>query len=97
MAALVPGAGAAPLTPDALAGQVRLIDFSVLHPYTREPIPPRGDTRTVMRFYWESGHFKPALGEAVIARLFRESDFGVALAPTVAEAGDERPEDGTGR
>jgi hypothetical protein len=87
LAALVPDAGAAPLDPAALAGQIRLIDFSADHPTLHEPVPPRGDTTTPMRFYWESGHFKPALGEAIIARLFRPGDFGTAIAhPAIAES-----------
>jgi hypothetical protein len=87
LAALVPGAGAAPLDPAALAGQTRLIDFSADYPTLHEPVPPRGDTTTPMRFYWESGHFKPALGEAIIARLFRGGDFGTAIAgPATAES-----------
>lgn len=68
---------------DRLAAEgisVQVWDFSGIHDFTLEPIPPRGDHRTQMRFYWEAGHFKKALGDHVVARLLGEnSDFGVRL------------------
>lgn len=65
----------------AAQGQaVDVWDFSGLHPYTLEAIPPRGDRRTQLQYYWEAGHFKSALGERVLARILGEdSDFGVRL------------------
>jgi hypothetical protein len=59
---------------------VRVWDFSGIHPYTLEPIPPRGDRRTRLQYYWEAGHFKKALGDHVLSRVLGEgSDFGRQL------------------
>jgi len=33
-------------------------------------VPPPGDTRTEMRWYWEAGHFKKSLGEIMLATMF---------------------------
>lgn len=65
----------------AAQGQaVDVWDFSGLHPYTLEAIPPRGDRHTQLQYYWEAGHFKSALGERVLARILGEdSDFGARL------------------
>lgn len=48
---------------------VRLWDFSGYHEVASEPVPPKGDTRTAMRWYWEAGHFKSALGDLIVSRL----------------------------
>lgn len=63
------------------AAQVRLWDFARYDGFTSEPVPPPGDLSGEMRFYWEAGHFKPSLGDLVIARMFETSsvDFGDAL------------------
>lgn len=55
---------------------LRLIDFSGKSPYTEEAVPAPGDTTTDMRWYWEAGHFKSALGDLVIARLFAPPQAG---------------------
>jgi hypothetical protein len=44
-------------------------DFSRLSPQATEAVPSAGDTQTRMRWYWEAGHFKAALGDIVIADL----------------------------
>jgi hypothetical protein len=44
-------------------------DFSRVTPEVAEPVPAPGDTRTHMRWYWEAGHFKAALGALVAADL----------------------------
>jgi hypothetical protein len=49
---------------------VELWDFSGFAPYADEPVPPPGDTRTEMRWYWEAGHFKKSLGEVMLATMF---------------------------
>jgi hypothetical protein len=63
--------------------QVRIVDFSGYNTHTTEPVPPRGDTRDEVRWYWEPGHFRPALGDLMIARLYRDEDhdFGRNLTP----------------
>lgn len=54
----------------AQGGQVRLLDAATRHRYAMEPVPPRGDRTTEMQFYWESGHFKKALGDLLINDMF---------------------------
>jgi hypothetical protein len=50
-------------------GDVHLWDFSGYSRYTTEAVPrKRGEQ---MQWYWESGHFKPALGDVVIEDLYR--------------------------
>jgi hypothetical protein len=61
-------------------GRVEVWDFSGIASKTTEEIPARGDRQTQLKYYWESGHFKKALGDLVIARLFGEiNDFGIKL------------------
>lgn len=60
--------------------EVRVWDFSGIHDDTLEAIPLRGDRSTHLRYYWEAGHFKSALGDRMLARILGEpSDFGVVL------------------
>jgi len=49
---------------------VQLWDFSGFSPYADEAVPQPGDTRSDMRWYWEAGHFKKSLGDALLGRLF---------------------------
>lgn len=59
---------------------VRLWDFSGLSAETEETIPPRGDRRTRLTYFWEAGHFKKALGDRVLDQiLLGEPGFGVPL------------------
>lgn len=59
---------------------VRVWDFSALQPETLEPIPPPGDRISHLRWYWEGGHFKKALGDKVLDRLAGgPGDFGQML------------------
>jgi hypothetical protein len=44
--------------------------FTVLNDMTTEPVPRLGDRKTHMRWYWEAGHFKSALGDKMIASIF---------------------------
>lgn len=69
-----------------------LWDFSGYHQFAVERVPERGDTTTAVRWYWEAGHFKSALGHEVLERMFGlgASDFGVILTP---ETIDERLQD----
>ena len=45
-------------------------DFATYSPWTTEPVPAPGDRQATMRWYWEPGHFKSALGEIVIGHMF---------------------------
>lgn len=70
---------------------VELWEFSGADPrYTAEPVPPAGNTQARMRWYWESSHYRHALGERVLARIFGEAapedaGFGVRLLPSNLE------------
>ncbi|NBC10896.1 MAG: hypothetical protein GVY24_04065 [Planctomycetes bacterium] len=63
---------------------VALWDFSTFDPPNTEPIPAAGDTETVMRWYWDPGHFRPALGDRVLSRVTGtaadDATFGTQLA-----------------
>ncbi|MBP1208168.1 hypothetical protein JOD97_006255 [Duganella sp. 1411] len=50
--------------------RIVLWDFSGYGAPQCEPIPARGDVVRATRWYWESGHFKAALGERILARVF---------------------------
>ena len=52
---------------------VALWDFSGVNLCNSEPMPPAGDTVSKMRWYRESGHFRPRLGALVLDRLFGRS------------------------
>jgi len=49
---------------------VALWDFSGVSECTAEPMPAEGDAATKMRWYRESGHFRPRLGKLVLDRVF---------------------------
>lgn len=58
-----------------------LWDFSGYNTYTIEDVPPPGDTRAKMQWYWESSHYKKELGDKVLDKIFGidrnlPSDFG---------------------
>lgn len=64
----------------AAGGRVEVWDFSGVAPETLEAIPARGDRRTHLKYYWEAGHFKKALGDRMIARMLgEENGFGRKL------------------
>jgi hypothetical protein len=56
-------------------------DFLEYASYTTEPVPPPGDRITRPRWFWESVHFTPALGEIMLQRVFHDTpaDFGAPL------------------
>lgn len=64
-----------------------LWDFSAVSSCTSEDLPPKGDTATRMRWYRETSHFRPALGNKVLDRIggfgpdAECPDFGEVLAP----------------
>lgn len=68
------------------AGQgnpAELWDFSGFNEYTMEVVPSKGDRAAKMLWYWEAGHFKRALGDRVIERVFSNehtnSAFGLRI------------------
>ncbi|MCP5153191.1 MAG: hypothetical protein H6983_03430 [Ectothiorhodospiraceae bacterium] len=66
---------------------VALWDFAGYSPYTTEPFPPRGDTRTNMRWYWEPGHFKAELGTVMLRRMRGEEiEYGEVLGQELSSA-----------
>lgn len=73
------------LTRLAAREEVPLWSFLGYNRFTTEPVPRPGDRDTHMRWYWEAGHFKPALGRFMIARMAGENDapagFGRPLTP----------------
>jgi hypothetical protein len=74
--------------------QVTLWDFSGFSPYQCELIPARGDKKTATQWYWEAGHFKPALGNIVLERILggpeRPGDFGVPLTSSTLTQNQQR-------
>ena len=63
-----------------------LVDFSGYNAYTTEAVPPKGDTHTQTRWYWEPGHYKAALGDIMLRCLIAEScAFGRRLTGTSTE------------
>ena len=58
-------------------------DFIAFNDLTTEPVPARADRSASMRWYWEAGHFKSALGGLMLERMFATGlapmDFGVQL------------------
>ncbi|WP_462189768.1 hypothetical protein [Campylobacter concisus] len=57
----------------------RVVDFAVYHEITNEKIPTDG---AKMKFYFESSHYTPKLGNIVLDRLMNKSsykDFGVEI------------------
>jgi hypothetical protein len=58
--------------------RISLWDFSGFSAMPCEPIPVANDTKTVTRWYWESGHFKLNVGDLMLARLNGESDRGAS-------------------
>jgi hypothetical protein len=57
------------------SGKLRLFDFARPHPFTEQSIfapPPQGERR----FYLESSHFYPWLGDKVLAKVFGKEDEG---------------------
>jgi hypothetical protein len=59
-----------------------LWDFSGYSAYTTEQVPPASDRRTEVRWFWESGHFRPTLGTLILEDVFSEKmSVGTVLTP----------------
>lgn len=56
--------------------RITLWDFSGFSSYQCEPIPAKGDKKTRTKWYWEAGHFKPALGDIMLSRIAGEEAAG---------------------
>lgn len=64
-----------------------LWDFSVYCEFTEEVVPPVNDAETMMRWYWDNGHYKKELADIMLDRIFGYAnsvgalynDFGVLL------------------
>jgi hypothetical protein len=61
-----------------------LWDFSGFNPVTTEALPAPGDRSTLMRYYWESSHYRKEAGDLVLSRVLAAgppapADFGVPL------------------
>lgn len=62
--------------------RITLWDFSGFSSYQCEPIPAKGDKKAKTKWYWEAGHFKPALGDIMLSRIAGEeapATFGFPL------------------
>jgi len=60
--------------------------FTRIDEVTGEAVPEEGDTKTHMRWYWEAGHFKPALGDRMTLIMARSFDDRLLLTPDTVEA-----------
>ena len=50
-----------------------LWDFSTLNAITDEAVPPKGDRKSSMRWYWEAGHFKRELGGLMLEQMLGQA------------------------
>ncbi|MDA0745671.1 MAG: hypothetical protein O2954_04085 [bacterium] len=69
------------LTPSE-APAIAVWDFTGYSGLQAEPVPPENEPETRMQWYFESSHFKPELGDRVIARILGKdptSSFGIQL------------------
>ncbi len=63
-------------------------DFVEYSRYTTEKLPPPGDRVTAIHWFWEPVHFRLALGEVMLRRVFSgtPADFGAPLTPATVAA-----------
>jgi hypothetical protein len=81
----------AALVTEANSDTVEAWDFVEYTPYTTETVPPPGDKATPTRWFWDQVHFKKALGDLMLRRVFSgvPDDFGARLkADTVTARND---------
>jgi hypothetical protein len=71
----------ASLVAEARGDTVTAWDFVEYSGYTTEKLPPPGDRVTPIHWFWEPVHFKMALGEVMLRRVFSgaPADFGAPL------------------
>lgn len=75
----------------------RLWDFSGYNPYTTESVPPLNDKQTRMQWFYDSVHFKPALGSNILETLFNphaSPSIGLLLTSATVESQLTRMEQG---
>jgi hypothetical protein len=62
---------------------VKCYDFATRNRWTSEPTPSGDDNQGLMKWYWESGHYRSALGDLMLFRMFHaeagDADFGIRL------------------
>jgi hypothetical protein len=63
-------------------------DFIEYAPWTTETLPPPYDRATPIKWFWEPVHFKRALGEVMLQRVFRgtPAEFGAPLTAATVDA-----------
>jgi hypothetical protein len=78
----------ASMVADAHSDTITAWDFMEYTPYTTEIVPPQGDLKTPLKWFWEQMHFQKALGTAMLSRVFsgEPADFGVPLTSATVEA-----------
>lgn len=78
----------ASLVAEAHSDGVTAWDFVEYAPYTTEKLPPPGDRVTPIHWFWEPVHFKMALGEVMLRRVFSgaPADFGAPLTAATVDA-----------
>ena len=65
---------------------MQLFDFSGYNEFTTERVPPPADRHSAMRWYWDAGHYKVALGDEMLGVIFGDAaPFGVALTSSNVE------------
>ena len=81
------------LTAVAHEADVELWDFSVIDERTMEAVPPRGNRRKIMQWFWEPAHYRRELGDVMLSRMldrpctFEETGhFGHRLLPQTIDA-----------
>ncbi len=79
----------ASLLPPEASSSISLWDFSGYTPYSIEPVPAKGDRRTALRWFWELHHFKRALGDRLIGRIFRGTPADMGAELTIATLPDD--------
>ena len=69
------------------SGDMHLFDFAGYDEFTTEWVPPPGDRHAAMRWYWEAGHYKSALGNEMLETMLgRAARFGIALTSANVES-----------
>jgi hypothetical protein len=78
----------ATIVAEARSETITAWDFVEYAPYTTETLPPPGDLVTNLRWFWEPVHFKRALGDIMLHRVFlgTPADFGAPLTMATVDA-----------